>query len=386
MEPSGAVGTERRITTSRIETGVQSGDLERFVPETMAGQLVAAEHLARYHFAAACVEGRDVLDAGCGVGYGSAILAAAGATRVVGVDIALEAVEAARERCIPRADFRVDDLRSLGLPPGSFDVVVCFEAIEHVDDPERVLDELRRVLRPDGLLIVSSPNRDVYTPGNPYHVHEYTTDELESSLKRRFGNVALYLQHAWTASMVTDMSTAGIADTTVELPVSVRKTGRLGRGEEVYTIALASDAEVLPAPGTTVLGEMLEIRAWHEQLERAASDAAAHHRAAEVAWAIETDLRRQVYELGERLMAAEKAAADLLSVRARLARAEEEAQIMAEEFLLAATHAANSSADAAAMRASTSWKFTAPMRWLSRMLRPSVRRAARAERDAHRPS
>ena len=76
--------------------------------------------------------------------------------------------------------------------------------IEHVAEPERVLDELRRVLRPSGLLVISTPNRDVFTPGNPHHLHELTPDELREALGSRFGSVALRRQHTWMASGVLD--------------------------------------------------------------------------------------------------------------------------------------------------------------------------------------
>src|SRR3954447_13222510 len=119
----------------------------RFVPQEMRGELVEAEHLTRYWYAASLASGRRVLDAGCGLGYGTRILAQAGAAEATGVDLAEAVVEAARADA-PEATFEVADIRSLPFADGSFDLVVCFEVIEHVDEHARVLSELRRVLAP----------------------------------------------------------------------------------------------------------------------------------------------------------------------------------------------------------------------------------------------
>src|SRR5262249_13390641 len=145
-----------------------------------------AEHFARYAWAAQFAEAKRVLDAACGMAYGTAMLAAAGASEAVGVDLDEGVVERARESAPPRTRFEAADLRKLPFEADEFDLVVCFEAIEHVAEPEQVLDELARVLRPNGLLIVSTPNRDVYTPGNPFHLRELTPNELEEELERRF--------------------------------------------------------------------------------------------------------------------------------------------------------------------------------------------------------
>src|SRR5438132_386474 len=126
---------------------------ERFDPKAMHGTLMEAEHLARYWWAASLVSGRRVLDAGCGTAYGSEILARAGASEVVGVDADPAAVKEARASTTG-VTLEVGDARDLPHPDRSFDVAVCFEVIEHVDDPETILDELRRVLGGDGLLVV----------------------------------------------------------------------------------------------------------------------------------------------------------------------------------------------------------------------------------------
>ena len=131
------------------------------------------------------------------------------------------------------------DIRDLPFESESFDVVVCFEVIEHVERQADALAELKRVLRPDGTLLISSPNRDVYTPGNPHHVHEYLPEELQAELQASFRHVVLYRQHPWLASAVLPDD----ASSAEELGrVLAARTGEaLEPGKETYTIAVASD-------------------------------------------------------------------------------------------------------------------------------------------------
>lgn len=149
------------------------------------------EHVARYHFAARDVAGREVLDLACGAGYGSAILSAAGARRVLGVDVALEAVAHARASSGEGPLFLAADGMGLPFADHRFDRIVAFEILEHVKDPEALLFEAARVLRPGGLLILSTPEREAYHEArggvpNPYHVQELSVSELRALLERVF--------------------------------------------------------------------------------------------------------------------------------------------------------------------------------------------------------
>jgi len=238
---------------------------ERFEPETMPG-LIRAEHEGRYRWAAGAVDGKEVLDAGCGVGYGAEMLAEAGASRIVGLDIAAEAVEDAILRTNSIGEFVVGDLERLPFTACSFDVAVCFEVIEHVHRRELALDELRRVLRPDGVLIVSSPNRNVYLPGNPHHVHEYTPSELHAALTKRFRHVTLYRQHPWIASLTTDDAGLRARSSGVEVAASVRKVAGIAPGEEVYTLAVAGDGPLPVMPAIAILTDTFDLRWWHDKV------------------------------------------------------------------------------------------------------------------------
>jgi SAM-dependent methyltransferase len=238
------------------------GAVERFVPEEAPGSLIEAEHEARYRWAAPAVQGRAVLDAGCGVGYGTAILAGAGAARAVGIDISPEAIEHAHDRYGEAGGFVVGDLQALPFADDTFAAAVCFEAIEHVADPSRALDELRRVLRPDGLLLISSPNRDVYPPGNPFHVHEYRPAELEEALALRFGNVRLYRQRSHYTSLIRDDRAPG--EVGPDREPRVRMLEAEPEPEEMYAVAVAGDGALPEMEPLLLVGGTFEGRSWHD--------------------------------------------------------------------------------------------------------------------------
>ncbi len=168
---------------------------ERIVPDVEVPGVVAL-HLKRYVFAAPYCANKFVLDAACGVGYGSAELARV-ATRVVGVDVDDAAVSYARSRYGgSNIEFETMDVTSLRFGDASFDVLVSFETIEHVADREAFLREVTRVLRPSGTFVVSTPNapRTTDTPENPFHHVEYALDDFVGLLSAHFANVDLFGQ------------------------------------------------------------------------------------------------------------------------------------------------------------------------------------------------
>jgi ubiquinone/menaquinone biosynthesis C-methylase UbiE len=171
---------------------------ERVVPGKVEPDLFN-EHLSRYRFAQPLVKGRLALDLGCGTGYGAAILAES-ARQVLGLDISKESVAFARGKYVaPNVEFFVSDCNHLAVRSGSIDTVVCMEVIEHLPDQETLMEEVCRVLRPEGILVISTPNRIYYTEErnevNPFHVREFDFPEFSAFLKSYFEWVEIAFQN-----------------------------------------------------------------------------------------------------------------------------------------------------------------------------------------------
>ncbi len=170
---------------------------ERFIPGT-PGE-IWIEHWHRYHFAARWCAGRRVVDVACGEGYGSALLAKT-AARVTGVDISPEAVAHAKRSyaLLANVEFACAPCTALPLADASVDVAVSFETVEHIGEQARFLDELSRVLAPEGVLILSCPNKLEYSDkrsfANEFHVKELYRDELAALVGARFPHLAWYGQ------------------------------------------------------------------------------------------------------------------------------------------------------------------------------------------------
>ncbi len=150
------------------------------------------EHLDRYQFALGFLKGGEVvLDAACGSGYGSQILAKK-AKKVFGVDASDHAVAFAQKTYTENnLSFEVADLnKPLNVPDNSCDVIVSFETLEHVYSQENMLSEFRRVLKPNGLLLISTPDKDLISGGlksdNPFHIKEVNKKEFLYLLNKFF--------------------------------------------------------------------------------------------------------------------------------------------------------------------------------------------------------
>lgn len=308
---TGPSGRGRIVGAMAIEMDVAAVP-ERFVPETMREELLAAEHLARYEWAAWLASGRRVLDAGCGTGYGAVRLAEAGASEVVGVDVAAAVVEAARAAEAPGLTFEQGDIARLPYPDSSFDLVTCFEVIEHAPDPSAALGELSRVLAPGGVLAISSPNADRYPPGNPHHRREFTTHEFKALLAETFASVRLLAQHQWISSAVLELGDLGPGALAVH---TIKATGRR-LGTEAYTVALAGTQGLPEPPAAAALTGTLEQRRWlarYDEQQKLLADQAEYLEGLQALDAERRDLRRQLVaaetelaELRERAFDAER--------------------------------------------------------------------------------
>ena len=153
---------------------------ERTIPDLDIENYWFRRHEVVYLRLRALCAGRDVLEAGCGEGYGADLIASA-ARRVIAVDYDAAAVAHVRVR-YPRVQVLAANLASLPLPDASVDVVVNFQVIEHLWDQPQFVTECLRVLRPGGLLLMSTPNRVTFSPGrdtpvNPFHTRELNADD-----------------------------------------------------------------------------------------------------------------------------------------------------------------------------------------------------------------
>ena len=224
---------------------------------------VVYEHMHRYLWAATVVAGRRVLDLGSGEGFGASILSAGEGTEIVGIDIDERTVEHAQLNWAgPRTSFKVGNALDLSeFEDGSFGAVVAFEVIEHVNEQERVLAEVARVLADDGVLIVSTPDRRLYSDAtgqvNPFHQHELTCEEFSALLEGPFPHVAV-----WGQRTITGSHLAALGSSAEELSATEFFIERAGdewrmasEPAALYLVALASRGELPDVSSSSVLGD-----------------------------------------------------------------------------------------------------------------------------------
>jgi ubiquinone/menaquinone biosynthesis C-methylase UbiE len=183
---------------------------EKFTGErlTAEDQTLFREHMARYAFAKNLIKGGRVLDVACGRGFGSLSLAET-AGEVIGLDLDAESIAYAKKRWYhqPNLRFQTGDALRLPFPDDSFDTVVSLETIEHLRDQRLFLREIRRVLKPKGRFIISTPDREVTRKilidtsyRNPFHLHEFSLEEFKSLLSSHFLIVGVYGQFLYHPS------------------------------------------------------------------------------------------------------------------------------------------------------------------------------------------
>ena len=185
---------------------------ERYVPGVQGE--IWLEHWHRYHFAMRWARGKRVLDVACGEGYGTAALARVAAS-AVGVDVSAQAIAHARSTYadVANASFVEASCTRLPLPAASFDTVVSFETLEHVEAQQAFLDEVARVLAPDGVFVLSCPNKVEYTDKrdyhNEFHVKELYRDELQKLVSARFPEITWFGQRPSFFSVIAPEGTPG---------------------------------------------------------------------------------------------------------------------------------------------------------------------------------
>jgi O-antigen biosynthesis protein len=237
---------------------------ERCVPWAPDVQVVY-EHFHRYMWAARIVEGRTVLDLGSGEGFGAAILAGS-ASHVVGIDIDQRTVEHSKLNYGgTNLEFHVGSALDLSsFEDGFFGAVVAFEIIEHVQDQERVLDEVARVLGEDGILVVSTPDRRLYSEAtgqrNPFHERELALEEFQELLGSHFPHVAGWGQRTVTGSHLHALDGPQREGGTTDQPdFYIERAGEewreAGDPAALYIVALASKAPLPEMADTSTLAD-----------------------------------------------------------------------------------------------------------------------------------
>lgn len=162
---------------------------------------VVRQHLDRYRFAERHIpQGAVLLDCASGSGYGTSRLARR-ASRVEGMDVSPDGVAFARARYrSPGLTYSLGSATELPFADATFDAYTSFETIEHVEDPDRLLTEARRVVKPGGVFLLSTPNRMCSNlgpgerPSNPFHLFEWSFRELHARLAPHFPDVRYYGQ------------------------------------------------------------------------------------------------------------------------------------------------------------------------------------------------
>ncbi len=224
---------------------------ERYLP-WLDDPYIGYEHLHRYAYATQFSENKRVLDLACGEGYGSRLLART-AESVVGVDIDDDAIRHARNKYIKsNLQFTKGSITDVPIEGQNiFDVIVCFEALEHIDDHEKLLNEVKRLLTTDGIFIVSTPNKWAYSDEpkyeNPFHVHELYLEEFTKLLEKCFRQVKILGQRIYCNSNIWPIfsrTNSDLADYVIER--SSREFAFVEHDKRIplYFIAVASDAEV----------------------------------------------------------------------------------------------------------------------------------------------
>lgn len=217
------------------------------------GGRIALEHLHRYAIAQQMVEGKIVLDIASGEGYGSQLLSFA-AAEVVGVDLSAEAVAYARARYVrPNLKFMAGSATAIPLDDLSVDAVVSFETIEHLADHELMISEIKRVMKPGGLLIISSPDKEFYSDAtghqNEFHVKELYRHEFEDLIRKNFRNHCFFYQGFFIGGIVFRDSPAKLESFTGSFHNIGKTTGLAHQ----YNLAICSDSPLSNLPENSAL-------------------------------------------------------------------------------------------------------------------------------------
>lgn len=210
------------------------------------------EHIVRYKLVSPLVKNKQVLDIACGSGYGTDILAKAGAAKIIGVDIDKETITNNQQRYQQaNIEFKVGDAGKIDLADKSLDIITSFETIEHLPEIEAYLKELTRIIKDDGLVFISTPNIEVSHEKNPWHLKEFTKTEFVELLKKHFPFVKIIEQKNAVASIIK-------VDNVEQGTVIINDSN----GMALYFIALCSKMEIKEDLNNVVSANVMAYERW----------------------------------------------------------------------------------------------------------------------------
>lgn len=232
---------------------------ERMVPSYHKGFLVYGEHIARYESVLPLLKDKVVLDIASGSGYGSYIMADA-AKKVMGVDIDKQAVIYAKKNYSrPNIDFREGSGENIPLEDSSVDIVVTFETIEHIKNYNKFMVEIKRVLKPNGIAVISTPNDVEFPEGNHFHLHEFTLSELKVLTNKYFKHTKFNYQYTWIYTAVFHETPV---DRDWRKEIETLNTVNLNKDKAIYYTALCSDVNI---PSVTLKEIAVISQHWSER-------------------------------------------------------------------------------------------------------------------------
>ncbi len=313
------------------EPGSQPSTNERAAASLMGGRVAHAELVARYQWIAPLAHGQEVLVAGSGAGYGTRMLAAAGAARVVGVDSSPTAVAHAAGHA-PHLEHLTADLHELPFAEGSFDLAVCFAANANLD---ATIAELYRVLRPAGVAAICST--------------AYAAADLHAAICGSFAVCRFQRQRSWAATTIGDPDDGPLRASTSD--------GEAG-GASTAILALASDGAIPTLPPSALLTDSYDARLWQHRLDELHAELQATHRQLERLRASEAHSAALATNATAAVEALSTENAELLETRRQL-------HLVNEELVTAKVFATRIEV----MEASTSWRLTRPLRTCRGLLR-----------------
>jgi len=335
---------------------------ERYLPG-VEGQ-IALEHLHRYAMVRDLAIGKIVLDVACGEGYGSAHLAEV-AHQVIGVDVSQDVIGHAIHRYKrDNLEFRLGSCTEIPISDSSIDLVVSFETIEHHDQHDAMMEEIKRVLRPEGVLVISSPEKYEYSVvpnhNNPFHVKELYRHEFENLMGTYFRHVVMYGQRVVYGSGILREDSSGPIGTYEGIDGSPLLASGMRR--PIYLIAVGSDVE-LPIVSSSVFEDQISKSDACQSIsavvtERDGQIASLHQAVAERDGQI-ASLHQAVAERDGQIASLHQAVAERDGQIASLHQAVAERDGQIAELV----HTVN------AIRQSNSWRVTSPLRLFSHILK-----------------